>query len=208
MFGRLRGARGLPYNPRANAVVCRSAPRYRSCYRAPALGFFVASMNGPLAHFLFENKGLVRIVTRDELVKLLEPTVEGLGYELSDLEASLGGRNGFLRIYIDKDDGISLDDCEKVSLAISALLDVEDPVPGQYNLEVSSPGSDRTLTKLSHFERFTGETVKVQMRFPVDGRRRFRGKLLSADEENIVLEVDGVAHTLTMATIDTARLVP
>lgn len=147
-------------------------------------------------------------MTRDELIKLLEPTVEGLGYELADLEARLGGQNGLLRIYIDQEDGISLEDCEKVSLAVSAMLDVEDPVPGHYNLEVSSPGADRTLTKPAHFERFTGETVKVQTRFPIDGRRKFRGKLVSADEENIVLEVDGEAHTLTLATIDTARLAP
>ena len=147
-------------------------------------------------------------MTREELTNLLEPTVEGLGYELSDLEAKLGGQNGLLRLYIDKEDGITLDDCEKVSLAVSALLDVEDPLPGQYNLEVSSPGSDRTLTKPAHFERFAGETVKVQMRFPIEGRRRFRGTLVSSDDENIVVEVDGVAHTLTMATIDSARLVP
>lgn len=147
-------------------------------------------------------------MTRDELVELLEPTIERLGYELSDLDARFGGQNGLIRIYIDKAEGIGLDDCEKVSHAVSALLDVEDPVPGQYNLEVSSPGSDRTLTKPDHFERFTGEMVNVQMRFPIDGRRRFRGKLLSADEEHIVVEVDGEPHTLTMATIDTARLAP
>jgi len=147
-------------------------------------------------------------MTSDELAKLLEPTVEGLGYELSDLQAKIGGQNGLLRLFIDKADGVSLEDCEKVSLAVSALLDVEDPLPGQYNLEVSSPGADRTLTKLAHFERFTGETVKVQMRFPIEGRRRFRGKLVSADEENIVVEVDGDSHTLARATIETARLAP
>lgn len=147
-------------------------------------------------------------MTRDELAKLLEPTVEGLGYELSDLEAKIGGKHGVLRLFIDKEDGIGLEDCEKVSLAVSALLDVEDPLPGQYNLEVSSPGADRTLTKPSHFERFMGETVKVQMRFPVDGRRRFRGTLLSADDENIVVEVDGEPHRLSMAAIDVARLAP
>jgi ribosome maturation factor RimP len=147
-------------------------------------------------------------MTRDELAKLLEPTVERLGYELSDLEARIGGQNGLLRIFIDKADGISLDDCEKVSLAVSALLDVEDPLPGQYNLEVSSPGADRTLTKLAHFERFAGETVKVQTRFPIEGRRRFRGTLVSADEQNIVVEVDGLSHELPLATIETARLVP
>ncbi len=147
-------------------------------------------------------------MTRDELVRLLEPTVESLGYELSDLEVRIGGRHGALRVFIDKPDGIGLADCEKVSRAISALLDVEDPLPGQYDLEVSSPGLDRKLTKVEHFQRFEGETVKVQMRFPIEGRRRFRGTLVSADDENIVVEVDGVPHTLPVATIDTARLVP
>jgi len=147
-------------------------------------------------------------VTRDELVKLLEPAIERLGYELSDLEVNLGGKHGVLRVFIDKPDGIGLNDCEKVSLAVSALLDVEDPLPGHYDLEVSSPGLDRKLTKIEHFQRFEGETVKVQMRFPIEGRRRFRGTLVSSDEENIVVDVDGESHTLPVATIDTARLVP
>ena len=147
-------------------------------------------------------------MTRDELIKLLEPTIEGLGYELSDLDVKLGGKHGVLRVFIDKLDGIGLDDCEKVSLAVSALLDVEDPLPGHYDLEVSSPGLDRKLTKTAHFQRFAGETVKVQMRFPIEGRRRFRGTLVSSDDENIVVEVNGVSHTLPVATIDTARLVP
>jgi ribosome maturation factor RimP len=147
-------------------------------------------------------------MTRDELANLLEPTVKRLGYELVDLEARVGGKGGLVRLYIDKPDGIDLDDCEKVSLAVSALLDVEDPVPGNYNLEVSSPGLDRKLTKVEHFQRFTGETVKVQMRFPIEGRRRFRGTLLSSDEESIVVEVDGEPFSLPLKTIDTARLVP
>jgi len=147
-------------------------------------------------------------VAHDELLKLLEPTIERLGYELSDLEVKVGGKHGVLRVFIDKPDGIGLHDCEKVSLAVSALLDVEDPLPGHYDLEVSSPGLNRKLTKTAHFQRFTGETVKVQMRFPIAGRRRFRGTLVSSDDENIVVEVDGVAHTLPVATIDTARLVP
>ncbi len=147
-------------------------------------------------------------MTGDELAKLLEPTVERLGYELADLEVRLGGKGGLIRVFIDKPDGIDLDDCEKVSLAVSALLDVEDPVPGNYNLEVSSPGLDRKLTKVEHFQRFAGETVKVQMRFPIEGRRRFRGTLVSSDDENIVVEVDGESHSLPLKTIDTARLVP
>ena len=147
-------------------------------------------------------------MTSDELTSLLEPSIERLGYELADLEVKLGGRSGVVRVFIDHPDGISLDDCEKVSHAVSALLDVEDPIPGNYDLEVSSPGWNRKLTKIEHFERFAGETVKVEMRFPIEGRKRFRGKLASSDEENIVVEVDGEAHSLPIATIDTARLVP
>ena len=142
------------------------------------------------------------------MLGLLEPTVERLGYELVDLEVRLGSGNGLVRVFIDKPEGVDLDDCEKVSLAVSALLDVEDPVPGNYNLEVSSPGLDRKLTKPAHFQRFAGETVKVQMRFPIEGRRRFRGTLVSSDDENIVVEVDGESHSLPLKTIDTARLVP
>jgi len=147
-------------------------------------------------------------MTGDELQKLLEPSVERLGYELTDLVVRLSGKGGLLQLTIDKPDGIDLDDCEKVSHAVSALLDVEDPVPGEYNLEVSSPGLDRKLTKVEHFQRFEGETLKVTMRFPLDGRRRFRGTLVSSDDENIVVEVDGEAFSLPLATIDTARLVP
>lgn len=147
-------------------------------------------------------------MTSDELQRLLEPTVERLGYELVDLEVKLGGRSGIVRVFIDQPGGISLDDCEKVSLAVSALLDVEDPLPGHYNLEVSSPGLDRKLTKVEHFQRFTGETLKVSMRFPIDGRKRFRGTLVASDDESIVMEVDGESYSLPMATIDTARLVP
>ena len=159
-------------------------------------------------------------MTKDELKNLLEPTVERLGYELSDLEARLHGKGSVIRLYIDhlgdhpgdhlngRPEAIGLDDCEKVSLAVSALLDVEDPIPGHYDLEVSSPGLNRTLTKLAHFQRFQGETVKVQMRFPVEGRKRFRGTLMSSDKDNIVVDVDGQEHRLPIATIDTARLVP
>ncbi len=147
-------------------------------------------------------------MTGDEIQKLIEPTIERLGFELTDLEVRLSGQGGLLRLTIDKQDGIDLDDCERVSHAVSALLDVEDPVPGNYNLEVSSPGLDRKLTKVEHFQRFEGETLKVTMRFPIEGRRRFRGTLVSSDDENIVVEVDGESHSLPLTMIDTARLVP
>jgi ribosome maturation factor RimP len=147
-------------------------------------------------------------MTADELAALLEPGIEQLGFELSDFEARLGGKGGVIRVFIDHPDGVSLEDCEQVSRAVSAVLDVEDPVPGHYDLEVSSPGLNRKLTKIEHFQRFKGETLKVSMRFPVAGRKRFRGTLVTSDEKDIVVEVDGVSHTLPIATIDTARLVP
>jgi ribosome maturation factor RimP len=143
-----------------------------------------------------------------ELTKLIEPTIEQLGYELSDLEVKTGGRDGVIRVFIDKADGVDLTDCETVSRQVSAILDVEDPLPGHYTLEVSSPGLDRKLTKPEHFQRFTGETIRVKLRFPVSGRRNFLGALKSADEEKIEVEVDGESHSLQIATIESARLIP
>ena len=147
-------------------------------------------------------------MTGEELKRLLEAPIERLGYELSDLEVKLGGRDGVLRVFIDRPEGIGLEDCEVVSRQVSALLDVEDPLPGHYVLEVSSPGLDRRLTKPEHYQRFLGEEVKVKLRFPVEGRRNFRGALKAATDENIEVEVDGVAHSLQIAMIESARLVP
>ncbi len=147
-------------------------------------------------------------MSKDELLKLLEPSVEQLGFELADLELKTGGRDGLLRIFIDKAEGIGIEDCEAVSRQVSAILDVEDPLPGNYTLEVSSPGLDRTLTKPDHFRRFMGQAVKVKLRFPLAGRRNFRGALAAADEDKIEVEVDGELHSLPLATIESARLVP
>lgn len=142
------------------------------------------------------------------MVKLLEPAIERLGYELVDIELKLGGRDGMLRVYLDKADGVDIEDCETVSHQVSAILDVEDPLSGHYTLEVSSPGLDRTLTKPAHFERFMGEDVRVKLRFPLEGRRNFKGALKSADEKQIEIEVDGQSHSLPLTTIESARLVP
>lgn len=142
------------------------------------------------------------------MVKLLEPAIERLGYELVDIELKLGGRDGMLRVYLDKADGVDIEDCETVSHQVSAILDVEDPLSGHYTLEVSSPGLDRTLTKPAHFERFMGEDVRVKLRFPLEGRRNFKGALKSADEKQIEIEVDGQSHSLPLTMIESARLVP
>ena len=142
------------------------------------------------------------------LTELIEPAIEQLGYELADLELKLGGRDGVVRVFIDKPEGVELTDCAIVSRQLSAILDVEDPLPGHYTLEVSSPGLDRRLTKPEHFRRFAGETVKVKLRFPIDGRRNFHGALRTADDEKIEVEVDGESYSLQMDTIESARLVP
>ncbi len=143
-----------------------------------------------------------------ELEKLIEPAIEQLGYELSDLELKLGGRNGVVRVFIDKPDGVDLSDCEIVSRQLSAVLDVEDPLPGNYRLEVSSPGLDRKLTKPEHFQRFLGEAIRVKLRFPVADRRNYRGTLRAADDEKIEVEADGESHALEIAMIESARLIP
>jgi len=147
-------------------------------------------------------------VTGDEIYRLLAPTVEDLGYELVDIELRLGGKNGLLRLYIDKPDGVGLSDCEAVSRQVSTVLDVEDPIPGHYVLEVSSPGLDRRLTKAEHYRRFLGEDVRIKLRFPVDGRRNFRGALRAANDKTVEVEVDGTLHVLQLANIESARLVP
>ena len=147
-------------------------------------------------------------MSRDKLIKLVEPLVEQLGFELADLELRTGGRDGILRIFIDKADGIGIEDCEEVSRRVSAILDVEDPVQSDYTLEVSSPGLDRTLTKLAHFQRFMGQDVKVKLRFPLEGRRHYRGALKVADEDKIEVEVDGESFSLPLATIESVRLIP
>ncbi|MEZ5532843.1 MAG: ribosome maturation factor RimP [Steroidobacteraceae bacterium] len=145
---------------------------------------------------------------RDRLIALLEPLIGQLGYELVDVEANAGRGSGMLRVYLDSPAGVGVDDCERVSREVSALLDVEDPMPGAYTLEVSSPGADRVLRTAAHFARFRGERVKVELVEPRDGRRRYTGTLVAVDERGIALEVDGEAVAMDFAAIDRARLAP
>lgn len=131
---------------------------------------------------------------RERLIVLLEPLVERLDYELVDVEWVPGGGGGVLRVYIDQPESvgghIGIEDCERASRQISVLLDVEDPVPGAYSLEVSSPGFDRVLRLPRHFGRFVGQRVRVELRIARDGRRRYTGTLKGVDDEGIELEVD------------------
>ncbi|MBL8197553.1 MAG: ribosome maturation factor RimP [Chromatiales bacterium] len=145
---------------------------------------------------------------RAQLVALLEPTVEALGYELADLEASFSGGRGVLRLYIDRPEGIRVEDCEAVSRQVSGLLDVEDPIKGDYDLEVSSPGMDRKLVKPSHFDRFAGQPVKGRFRAVIDGRRRFAGVLIGREGDRVRLQVDGIELMVPIDDIELIRLVP
>jgi ribosome maturation factor RimP len=145
---------------------------------------------------------------RDALIALLKPVVEGLGVELWELEYVPGRGNGLLRLYIDSEEGVTLDDCERVSRAVSELLDVEDPVPGHYTLEVSSPGLERPLRTAAHFARHVGERVFVELAEPVAARRRFKGLLVAAGGDLIEVEVDGRRHELPIAGIRKAHVAP
>jgi ribosome maturation factor RimP len=145
---------------------------------------------------------------RDTLADLVRPVVEGLGYELWDLEYAPGRGVSLLRLYIDTPNGITLDDCERVSRAVSAMLDVEDPVPGHYTLEVSSPGFERSLRTPGQFAQFVGETVYVELAVPLDGRRRYKGPLRAAGAETVEVEVDGRRQVLPIAGIRKAHLAP
>ena len=144
----------------------------------------------------------------EELNKLVEPSIKNMGYELSDLEVKQDGRNKLVRLFIDKPEGITLDDCESVSQQISLILDVEDLIPEDYTLEVYSPGLNRKLTKIEHYLRFLGSEVKVKLHPSIDGRKNYKGKLLLADEDEIEIEVDGQMHTIAADTIDSTRLIP
>ena len=146
-------------------------------------------------------------VSREQLIEMLETTVERLGFELADLEL-LEGTHGLLRLFIDNEAGISLEDCEAVSRQVSALLDVEDPVSGDYSLEVSSPGLNRRLVKAEHFERFAGENVKVKLKRLFEGRRNYKAKLIGYEEPNVILQEGQQKFLVPLQEIDTARVVP
>jgi ribosome maturation factor RimP len=138
---------------------------------------------------------------------LLASLVTSMGYEFVGCELQKQGRGMLLRIYIDKDAGITLDDCSKVSHQVSAMLDVEDPIQGQYTLEISSPGLDRPLFEIAHYQKYLGNSVKVRLYAPLDGRRNFVGVLLRVEEGKIHLQVDETEVILPFSEIEKAKLV-
>ena len=142
------------------------------------------------------------------LIELIGPAVEGLGYEFVGAEYMPRRRQSLLRVYIDKDEGISLDDCARVSDQLSGILDVEDPIQGAYSLEVSSPGLDRPLFFEQHYDRFRGARIRVKMAVPVAGRRNFKGTLEGRRDGDVILNEDGEEYALPLEDIGSARLIP
>ena len=161
-----------------------------------------------MAHFLFPEYR----VRQDPLhiAELLEPGIRSLGYELVGVEYQTGGKGGgLLRVYIDKEEGISADDCQKVSYQVSGILEVEDPINGQYSLEVSSPGMDRPLFTLEHFTRYVGSNVKVRLRQAVLGRRKFTALIEAVENDEIVLvDETGEAINVHVSDVEKANIVP
>ena len=144
----------------------------------------------------------------DRLETQIEPTVAGLGYELLGIERSRSAASQLLRLYIDHADGITVEDCERVSRQVSDVLDAEQLVRGEYTLEVSSPGLDRPLFTLEQHRRFIGAQVALRLRALVGGRRRVTGFLRAVRDESLQLEVEGETLEIPFREVDRSRLVP
>ena len=149
------------------------------------------------------------MATREQQIQeMLEPTVEALGFELWGLEYLSQGRHSLLRVYIEHENGISVDDCAAVSEQVSSVLDVEDPITGEYTLEVSSPGMDRLLFRLEQFQAYVGEQVDIRLRTAFEGRRKYNGILKGIEDEDVVVQVDDHEYLLPHSAIDKARVQP
>ncbi|RJG51306.1 ribosome maturation factor RimP [Motilimonas pumila] len=143
-----------------------------------------------------------------KLTEMLEPSVEDLGFELVGIDFHSAGNKSVLRIYIDHEDGIFVQNCADVSHQVSAILDVEDPISSEYTLEVSSPGMERPLFKVSQYQEYIGEEVKLQLRMPITNRRKWKGVIAAAEGEIITLEVDGQQESFALSNIQKANIVP
>lgn len=139
---------------------------------------------------------------------MLEAPVEAIGFELVGLEFIRAGKHSILRLYIDSEKGVEVDDCVNVSHQVGAVLDVEDPITVEYNLEVSSPGMDRPLFKPAHYQQVLAQTVSVKLQMPQEGRRNFKGLLKSCDDRNFIIVVDKEEFELAYDNVLKANLVP
>ncbi|SDK56196.1 ribosome maturation factor RimP [Billgrantia gudaonensis] len=139
---------------------------------------------------------------------LIEPVVTAMGFELWGIDYLSQGKHSRLVIYIDHAEGVTVEHCADVSRQVSAVLDVEDPIAGEYRLEVSSPGMDRPLFTLDQFSRFRGHLVTLKLRVPFEGRRKFQGLLAGTEGDDVLLQLDGEEYCFPIDTIDQARVVP
>ena len=144
----------------------------------------------------------------EQLRELIEPVVVGLGFELWGLEYLSQGRHSVLKIFIEAEAGIDVDDCAKVSRQVGSLLDVEEPLKGIYTLEVSSPGMDRRLFQLAQYEMFKGAKIKVNLRTPYEGKRKYTGLLCGVEDGDVVLRLGEEEILFPFADIDKAQVVP
>lgn len=143
-----------------------------------------------------------------QIADMLRPTVEAMGFELWGVEYLPQGRHSVVRVYIDAPGGVTIDDCAAVSDQVGGVLDVEEPVSGEYALEVSSPGLDRPLFRPEQYRGYVGETVEVRLRSPHEGRRRFTGILKGLEGEDVVIQVDDHEYLLPHGAIERARIQP
>ena len=143
---------------------------------------------------------------QDEIEQLLKPSIESMGYVLWGCEYLAQGKHSLLRVYIDKADGIGIDDCEQVGRQVSALLDVEDPIPGNYSLEISSPGIPRPLLSNWQYQRYIGQDAHIKLFKPVVGKRKFIGTIVSVNESTLVLDINGVQQDFLFSNIVKANL--
>lgn len=143
-----------------------------------------------------------------ELADLLRATVEAMGFTLWGLEFRAQGKNSLLRIYIDREAGVQVDDCAQVSRQISGILDVEDPIAGEYSLEVSSPGIDRFLFSIEQCQQYVGEWLEVKLRVPFEGRKNFSGTLVGIEDQDVVVRIDDDEYVLPFDSIDKAKVKP
>ncbi|MEH6596161.1 MAG: ribosome maturation factor RimP [Colwellia polaris] len=142
-----------------------------------------------------------------KLTEMLRPAVEETGKELLGVEFISAGNHSVLRLFIDHENGIDVDDCAEVSRQVGAILDVEDPISSEYSLEVSSPGLDRPLFEKSQFEAVVGETVEAKISMPLNGRRKFKGKLVAVENDSLIVMVDNEEYELVISNVDKAHLV-
>ncbi|GMQ47520.1 ribosome maturation factor RimP [Vibrio sp. 10N] len=143
-----------------------------------------------------------------QLTELLEAPVEAIGYELVGLEFIRAGEHSTLRIYIDHENGITVDACAEVSHQVSAVMDVEDPITVAYNLEVSSPGLERPLFKAAHYQQFIGHEVSIVLKMAVGNRRKWKGTIQSIDGETVTILADGNEEEMALSNISKANLIP